>query len=129
MFCVGRCKASHAATWLLRRVLSTDDTTQAVKATRRQISVSLVFIVKKSLASRSSMPFMILNVLIISVRLLIVKQAVQVQGYQTVLIAPVPKVWYQSCCSSLCIFQLGNINFKIRPSDAVRVVNESASHQ
>ena len=58
-----------------------------------------------------------------------VKQAVQVQGYQTVLIAPVPKVWYQSCCSSLCIFQLGNINFKIRPSDAVRVVNESASHQ
>ena len=39
LFCVGRCETFHAATWLLRRVLSTDDTTQAVKATRRQISV------------------------------------------------------------------------------------------
>ena len=37
--CVGRCETFHAATWLSRRVLSTDDTTQAVKATRRQISV------------------------------------------------------------------------------------------
>ena len=33
MFCVGRCETSHAATWLLRRVLPTYNTTQAVKAT------------------------------------------------------------------------------------------------
>ena len=40
LFCVGR---------FLRRVLSTDDTTQAVKATRRQISVS-----RKSVVSRQT---------------------------------------------------------------------------
>ena len=46
---IGRCETSHAATWLLQRVLSTDDTTQAVKATRRQISVS-----RKSVVSRQT---------------------------------------------------------------------------
>ena len=40
LFYVGRCETSHAATWLLRRVLSIDGTTQAVETTGRQISVS-----------------------------------------------------------------------------------------
>ena len=55
-----------------------------------------------------------------------VQKAGQVQRSQSVLVAPVPKVWYQSCRSSLCIFQLGNRPYL--PSDAdsryaVRVVH------
>ena len=57
-----------------------------------------------------------------------VQKAGQVQCSQSVLVAPVPKVWYQSCHSSLCIFQLGNIYFQMQTLDAVRVVHVR-SHQ
>ena len=52
-----------------------------------------------------------------------VQKAGQVQYSQSVLVAPVPKVWYQPCRSSLCIFQLGNIYLQMRTPDAVRVVH------
>ena len=48
---------------------------------------------------------------------------VQIQCSQSVIVAPVPKVWYQSCRSSLCIFQLGNIYLQMQTPDAVRIVH------
>ena len=55
-FCVGRCETSHPATWLLRRVLPTCNTTQAVKATRRQISVSRKPVVSRRTFETSQTP-------------------------------------------------------------------------
>ena len=48
-----------------------------------------------------------------------VQEAGQVQGSRTVLIATVPKVWCKPCGSSMCVFQLDNINFQMRTPDAL----------
>ena len=79
--------------------------------------VSLGFIVKKSLASRSYTRH---DTECLNHASSPVQKAGQVQCSQSVLVAPVPKVWYQSCRSSLCIFQLGNIYLQMRTPDAVR---------
>ena len=71
--------------------------------------VSLEFIVKKSLASRSSMPVMMRNVWIMSMYLLLYRRL-------------------DKCRSSVCIFQLGNIYFHMRTPNAFRVVHVR-SHQ
>ena len=67
--------------------------------------VSLEIIVKKSLASRSSMPVMIRSVWFISMRILLYKNAGKVHGSQMVLIAPFHKVWNKACGSSMWTFR------------------------
>ena len=83
--------------------------------------ISLGFIVKKSLASRSSTRHD--TECFNHIHASPVQKAGQVQCSQSVLVAPVPKVWYQSFRSSLCIFQLGNIYLQMRTPDAVRIVH------